>query len=377
MDLNNNIVLNLYSIIILSIIYFHSEKNDNKLTLQHKLYIRLLQMTILLLVIDIFSRFDGKPETIYATINYLGNLIIFLLNPILPSLWLLYVHFQVYKDEHRTVRLTFMLSFITIVNAIFVFLNLFQGWFYYIDNYNVYHRGSLFFISALPSIVLIFYAFSLIIRNRSLLDKKHFYSLIFFAIPPLVSIILQLSIYGISIMLNSVVLSVLVLLLNIQNQDMHTDHLTGVFNRKKLEFFLKKKIELCKPNETFSAIMLDINDFKKINDTFGHEVGDKALISAATILKSCITTSDFLARFGGDEFIIILSISNRADLESYVKKIRKCIDESNKPKPFEYQLSFSMGYDVYDYNTHMTVEEFQKHIDVLMYEEKKRQDKSN
>lgn len=377
MDLINNSVLNIYSIIFLSIIYFHSEKNDNKLTLQHKLYVRLLLMTMVLLVIDIFSRFDGKPDTIYSTINYLGNLIIFLLNPILPSMWLLYVHFQVYKDEHRTVRLTFMLSFVTIINAIFVFLNLFHGWFYYIDKYNVYHRGKLFFISALPVIILIFSAFSLIINNRSLLDKKHFYSLIFFAIPPLLSIILQLNIYGISIMLNSVVISILVLLLNIQNQDMHTDHLTGAFNRKKLEFFLRKKIELCKINETFSAIMLDINDFKKINDTFGHEVGDKALISAATLLKSCIKTSDFLARFGGDEFIIILNISNKADLEAYVKKIRKCIDQSNKAKPSEYQLSFSMGYDIYDYNAHMTVEEFQKHIDMLMYEEKKRQDKSN
>ncbi|GAB6110001.1 GGDEF domain-containing protein [Fusibacter bizertensis] len=370
MDLTNNIILNIYSIIFLIIIYIYAENNDDKFSLQHKLYMKILMTTILLLFIDIFSRFDGNPDSFYPTVNYWGNLIIFLLNPVLPSLWLLYVHFQVYKDERKTIQLMYLLIVGTLIFDFFVILNQFYEWFYYIDIYNIYHRGSLFIISALPPMILIFCAFCLVIIKRKCIERRHFYSLIFFAIPPFVSIVIQIKIYGISIMLNSIVFSILVVLLNIQNKDMHTDYLTGVYNRKKLTTYLKKKIDMCTHNKTFSAIMLDINHFKKINDTFGHEMGDKALISSAAILKSCIKSNDLLARFGGDEFIIIMNSSNLNDLEECATKIRNSTDRFNKTNPLDYELSFSMGYAVYDYNSHMTAEEFQNHIDLLMYSDK-------
>lgn len=69
-------------------------------------------------------------------------------------------------------------------------------------------------------------------------------------------------------MLNGVVLSSLIVFLNIQNQNMHIDYLTVVNNRKKLEIYLKEKISTITENKTFSAIMIDLNDFKSINDTF-------------------------------------------------------------------------------------------------------------
>lgn len=67
-----------------------------------KLYFSMVMVTILLLVLDIFSRFDGNPETIYTLFNYSGNFLVFLLSPLLPSLWLLYVHLQLFDDEKKT-----------------------------------------------------------------------------------------------------------------------------------------------------------------------------------------------------------------------------------------------------------------------------------
>lgn len=66
-------------------------------------------------------------------------------------------------------------------------------------------------------------------------------------------------------MLNSVVLSSLIVSLNIQNQNIHIDYLTGVHNRKKLKIYLKKKISKSSENKTFSAIMIDLDNFKSIN----------------------------------------------------------------------------------------------------------------
>jgi len=332
----------------------------------------MLQITILMIVMDIFSRFDGKPGTIYPVINHFGNFFIFMLSPILPSLWLLYVHYQVFHEEGKTRRLLYPLFVINAVNAVMVVLSQYFGWLYYIDLDNIYHRGPLFLFPVSITIVLIFAAYVLVVVNRKKIEKKYYFSLVFFAVPPFVCIILQIIFYGISLVLNSVVLSSLIVFLNIQNQNMHTDYLTGVNNRKKLEIYLKEKISTSTENKTFSAIMIDLDDFKFINDTFGHDMGDNALETCAKLLKSCIRSTDFIARFGGDEFCIVLDVSDKINLEAVVCRINDCIEKYNELGAKPYKLNFSMGYAVYDYHSHMTVEEFQKHIDTLMYENKRK-----
>ncbi|NLM09823.1 MAG: diguanylate cyclase [Clostridiaceae bacterium] len=82
------------------------------------------------------------------------------------------------------------------------------------------------------------------------------------------------------------VLSLLVVFLKIQNYSMHTDYLTGVNNRKKLDAYLKERVSLSTEGKGFSAVLIDINSFKYINDTFGHDIGDNALETAAKLLKS-------------------------------------------------------------------------------------------
>jgi diguanylate cyclase (GGDEF)-like protein len=323
-----------------------------------------------MLVADIFSRFDGTSYLIFYVLNHFGNFLVFLLNAILPSLWLLYVHFQVFRDEGKTRRLYYPLFAINGANAVMVILSQFFGWFYYIDSDNTYHRGPLFLLSASITIVMLLIAFVIIIVNHKKIEKKHFFSLVFFAVPPFLCIVLQIAFYGISLMLNSVVLSLLIVFLNIQNHSLHIDYLTEVNNRKKLEVYLKEKIGKCTKDKTFSAIMIDLNDFKSINDTFGHDIGDSALQMSAKLLKNCLRSKDFIARYGGDEFCIVLDISNRNELEEIACRINSCIEKYNESSVQPYKLGFSMGYAVYDYHSHMKAEEFQKQIDKLMYENK-------
>jgi diguanylate cyclase (GGDEF)-like protein len=370
MNLVYNLGINIYSIALLIIIYFHSLSHDEKESLQYKLYMQMLQITILMLVADILSRFDGNSYFIYPVINHFGNFLVFLLNAILPSLWLLYVHFQVFQDEGKTRRLFYPLLAINGANAVMVILSQFFGWFYYIDSDNIYHRGPLYLLSASITIVLLLIAFIIIIVNHKKIEKKYFFPLVFFAVPPFVCIILQIAFYGISLMLNSVVLSLLIVFLNIQNRSLHIDYLTDVNNRKKLEMYLKEKIKKCTEDKTFSAIMIDLNDFKSINDTFGHDIGDSALQTSVKLLKNCLKSKDFIARYGGDEFCIVLDISTKNELEEVSGRINSCIEKFNESSAQPYKLGFSMGYAVYDYPSHMKAEEFQKQIDELMYENK-------
>lgn len=366
-----NIIINLYSIAILIIIAVHTLKRWEDFFLQQRIFIMMLLVTLILLILDVFSRLDGSPGTYYSVVNYWGNFFVFLLSPVVPSLWLLYVHCEIYQDENRVKQLKKPLLILISLNAAITVLSLHFRWTYYIDKENIYHRGPLFFVPASITIGLILIALIIIVLNRKNIEKKHYFSLVFFAVPPSICIFLQITFYGVSFMLNGLTLSFLIVFITIQNHRMDTDYLTGVYNRKRLETYLKYKINTSSAKKTFSAILIDLNDFKEINDNYGHDIGDQALETSVKLIRSCLRANDFIARYGGDEFYIILDVSNEKDLIRAVERICACVEKYNDKSKKPYSLGFSMGYAVYDFETHMKAEEFQKQIDTLMYEDKR------
>ncbi|SEW35789.1 GGDEF domain-containing protein [[Clostridium] fimetarium] len=370
MNLIGNIIINIYSIAVLLIVYIQYVKKQEKEFLQYKIFLMMLKTTVFLLIVDIFSRFDGSPNTIYVYINRICNFAAFSLNLVLPSLWILYVHDQVVQEEKFTRRLIFSLIFLNLINFISVIFSQFYEWFYYIDDENMYHRLPLFFVPVVLVIMFMAVGIMMLIKNRKKIEKKNFASLIFFGVPPFVGVLLQATFYGYSLMLNCLALSMLIVFVNIQNHNMYTDYLTGVNNRKKLDLYLRDKINASIENKTFSAIMIDVNDFKAINDTFGHNIGDDALKICAKLLASCVEEDDFIARFGGDEFCIILYTSDENILEETVCRIKNYFDKFNQSGKHPYKLEISIGYALYDYNSFMKVEDFQKKLDVLMYKNK-------
>jgi len=370
MNILGNIIINFYSIVVLIIIYIQYVKKQEKEFLQYKVYVMMLKVTIFLLVIDIFARLDGSPNTIYAYLNHIGNFVGFSMNLALASLWIVYVHDQVLQEEKNTRRLIFSLIILNFINFISVIFSQLFGWYYYIDAENIYHRCSLFFVPVVLVIALIISSIIILVKNRNKIDKKNYTSLIFFAIPPLLGVFLQAFFYGFSLMLNCLALSMLIVFVNIQNYNMYTDYLTGVNNRKKLDLYLREKIKSSFENKTFSAIMIDVNDFKSINDTFGHDVGDEALKIFVKLLDSCVEEDDFIARFGGDEFCIILNTFDENILEETVHKIKTCFDKYNQSINHPYKLGISIGYAIYEYDSFMKMEDFQKKLDVLMYKNK-------
>lgn len=146
MGLACNLIMNTISIAIIIIIFAHCSKRDKVVTLQSKIYMIMLLVTILLLVLDIFSRFDGNPYTIYPFLNHIGNFLVFMLNPVLPSLWLLYVHVRVYQEKDKTKRLLYLLLAVNgcgSVNSVNVF------WMVLLHRFREYlpQRSVLFFLS--------------------------------------------------------------------------------------------------------------------------------------------------------------------------------------------------------------------------------------
>lgn len=114
------------------------------------------------------------------------------------------------------------------------------------------------------------------------------------------------------------------------DQDSGRDPLTRLFNRRYLETVLRHEIECSLQNDLiFGLVMLDIDFFKKINDSYGHDVGDKVLTQLADILVHEIRAGDFIFRLGGEEFLIVLSDINTQILERVGEKIRGIVEQTD------------------------------------------------
>lgn len=108
----------------------------------------------------------------------------------------------------------------------------------------------------------------------------------------------------------------------------HTDDLTGLFNQRYLELILDREISLSKRNNTeFSVLFLDLDHFKSVNDTHGHLIGSRLLFEVGEEIKRALRDSDITFRYGGDEFVVILSHTGLEDAIMVAERVRQQIEK--------------------------------------------------
>ncbi|AWB10494.1 PAS domain S-box-containing protein/diguanylate cyclase (GGDEF) domain-containing protein [Thermodesulfobium acidiphilum] len=152
------------------------------------------------------------------------------------------------------------------------------------------------------------------------------------------------------------------------------DNLTKLPNRRYLSLELVKAIERVKRHDHMLAVcMIDLDDFKPINDTYGHNIGDIVLKTIAQRLTNRLRRVDFVARLGGDEFVILLeSIKNPKHLERIFTKIDEAISSPIKiAENITAQVGASMGVYIYQKGDFTTPDDILRFIDIAMYESKK------
>lgn len=142
----------------------------------------------------------------------------------------------------------------------------------------------------------------------------------------------------------------------------------GVHNKKALE---KKLQELQEKDDTFDLgiMMFDLNDLKKVNDHYGHEQGDVFIKTFASYLTRILTENSFLARYGGDEFVIVEENTTLQKLERMNCKLQKLIDAYNQRA--EHPISYAVGYEVSYRNHYYLVPDLIRTADEKMYEDKR------
>ncbi|MEA4964719.1 MAG: diguanylate cyclase [Oscillospiraceae bacterium] len=360
----------LYCMLQLGFLILAERHRRNVRVGQNKRFIYLLIITLFSFVADIMGSFRTDSALLFPFVAA-GNYLEIILNTALLPIFFGYVCDQVFKpDAKLNRRLMIVLGTMAAICVASVISNTFTNQIFFYDEAKIYHRGPLF---VLPMIIL--FAMMVIVEAFLISQKKkiepHYYKpLALFLVSPLIGWALQLFIYGLPFSLLGITFASLVLFTSIQDRTIDQDYLTGLFNRQTLDTHMQQKINASTADKTFSAILLDIDNFKYINDRFGHIEGDKALVNAAYILRSSLDFSDFIARYGGDEFCIILDSDDPNAVENTVLQIDHHLLDFNQHEKKPYQLSFSIGYAAYHLSADNHAEAFLKIIDQKMYEQK-------
>ncbi len=152
-------------------------------------------------------------------------------------------------------------------------------------------------------------------------------------------------------------------------QKAHFDQLTGLVNRRFMDELLFNEIERCRRyRNPMTVLLLDIDHFKSINDTFGHDVGDRVLEAVASRLKGAVRSVDSVARWGGEEFIVMLAETNLSSALVVGENIRKTVERG------EYALNrpVTVSIGVSQFKKDDTVDSLLKRADIALYDAKER-----
>ena len=150
----------------------------------------------------------------------------------------------------------------------------------------------------------------------------------------------------------------------------HIDYLTGVLNRSGLFDTILPLSYLAKRNNySIGVMMVDIDHFKEVNDTHGHQAGDRTLRLVAQVMRSCVRSSDIVGRYGGEEFLVFLSPVDPGFLRAIAEKVRSCI-ETESARDIPVTASIGVSHGAIGGDVRKDIEDFIRRADANLYEAK-------
>lgn len=370
--------LGVFSLIILAFLiiqgrnYHYTEGEKNK-----KLWLVSLVCAFFVQTLDIATwALSGVAGEEIRIISYFTNCLYFVFSVAFCFVMSAFLEYNINYSEKAYNFLKKVFIPLLILNCIITLLSIPFGLYFFLDQNNNYIRGPLNFVSACLGFFSLFFVYLRIILIYKEESKNLKSVLTIGLLIPLAFNILQVTnISPVPVLFPSVTLSVLFFYLFLISNSLNIDYLTGLQNKRGINRFFDNLPNII--SSYLAVIFIDLNDFKTINDVYGHKEGDLAIVTFSKIITKVTRKNDLAARIGADEFLITVIVNNEEELKLIIRRIETELDLCNKILNKPYNLSMSCGSIIVNPNIPFDKDKIISDADRIMYKQKNKNKKDS
>lgn len=355
---------NIISLLLLGTLFFSNRQRMNH-DRDMQIILRMMGITAVSNIADCCVFYlDSTAGMVFKVISFVSGSWLYLGNVLIGYMWARFI------TTHMDIQFTYMRKQIYRLGGLAACILLIINCFYpvvFTNTEGVYQRGPAY------SIFLVFAAFYILdslylyTKCRKKVGTLKLFPVQVFLVPIVFGVVIQALFIEIALTWTSIAIAIAGVMTALKNEIIFEDRLTGLYNRVYLEFLQK---QACKKKGVWiSAIMIDLNGFKQINDKYGHSEGDAALIIVADLLKKSFSEYGVVTRYAGDEFVVMLNTTDEQLIPKLIARAKNNFEEENRTNDKPYLLSAAMGYAIYDLSVE-TMDDFMNRIDKQMYQDK-------
>lgn len=341
-------LINAFCGLVLLTLILHSRVGMG-LTATRRRYMRAAILLVIFYAADsLWYAMDCGVLPQNRTVSMLLKSIYFVSSSAAGYSWFIYMETLTGAGFTRSRKRIFFSGALVWVHLVLTVINWFTGILFWEDEALQYSRGPFFGLQ-----YLVVYAYlataafhALYKANHNYIDRSRYIVIATFPIIPAISALLQLFYWRIPFNCMAFTLSVLIMYMNELGDQVSREPLTGLANRKHFMHVLEEGMDAHENDGQLYLFMIDMNRFKRINDTFGHVEGDKAILMTVEVLREACSEMHrkiVLSRYGGDEFAIIAELEREEEAKELKEKICSKIEDRNTGILLSYRLSLSIG----------------------------------
>ncbi|MBN1777834.1 MAG: GGDEF domain-containing protein [Clostridiales bacterium] len=367
------VYLNSFAVLVLLLVLRNYRRKLKSICCEEKVFILFIFATLVMLVDEAaIENLWGVPGQAIRILLYILQTLDYCLAVAIPMLWLYYCLFRIFHISSIGWWLRCLVALPAMLYAFVVLVTLPGGGAFGISENNQNILGIAYVGSYVLGFMYIAAAAVIILAKRKTLNRGELIPYLLVPVIPVTLALIEIVFQSLTgLMWAATSLVILEIQMLVLNNRTNIDHLTSLNNRMALDTYTRRMMEECRgADKPLGLIMIDVDDFKQINDRYGHIEGDRALKATAEILRECFGGRYFIARYGGDEFAAVLKDCGRELMAQYLKKmederIRKNI-EISKP----YAIRLSIGAYIFRGSEIVNLHRLYMKVDELMYRDK-------
>lgn len=359
--------ISLLAIFLLLAVFFTIKSKKDTVSSSAKIFQKLIWINIYMLIMEIASwQFDQKPGMFNWYANYISNMIFAWSTPLITCMWSAYIDYHMFKSIERLKKRWFYFQPM-IINTIFIIINLFTPFIFSVDKNNVYTREPFMWLIVVLNTIILIYMWYLAYTNKERINREIILAMLIFVLIPSIAAVIQVLVYGAFILWPIMSVTIVVAYIFLETISTSKDYLTGLLCRHRVDDYIDYYINTRK---NFGLIIIDLDDFKSINDQYGHIHGDKALKIFSKVLSYVFRNAKLIGRYAGDEFIIVTDVIDENDIKLYSVELNKQLNKELIITNVPYKIRFSIGYHNWNSDDNLDYETLINLTDKNMYKNK-------